>query len=236
MSVDPFDPMPGMKQFDEMTRAYRAAFVSAAPGTFGLMTHPLAASASIAAFGIALTGQAAGFWLGTWAGIVEASRQGLSRVDATTDSVTAPPRPPSQPLKLVAATKDAQQATAVTRAALAEAEKAARKTSRSASRAADAAIVGAGAKRKGAAPTTADAAPRKPEPMARPEAPDDLKLISGVGPKLEQVLNAMGIWTYRQVAALSDAQIAWLDGELGFAGRITRDGWVDQARRLDAGN
>lgn len=61
---------------------------------------------------------------------------------------------------------------------------------------------------------------------------DDLKAIPGIGPKLEKILNGLGITTYRQVAELTDEQIAKLDSELGIAGRIQRDGWIDQAQRL----
>ena len=75
----------------------------------------------------------------------------------------------------------------------------------------------------------------RPAAIERPEKPDDLKAISGVGPKLEKVLNGLGIWTYAQIAALGEAEIAWLDGHLGFAGRIGRDDWVGQAGRLAAG-
>ncbi len=78
----------------------------------------------------------------------------------------------------------------------------------------------------------AEIAPRKPAAIDRPDLPDDLKSISGIGPKLEQVLNGMGIWTYAQVAAWEPAETAWLDESLGFRGRIERDGWVSQAAAL----
>lgn len=65
-----------------------------------------------------------------------------------------------------------------------------------------------------------------------PRAKDDLKAISGIGPKLEKVLNGFGIVTYEQVAALTKAEIARLDEQLGFAGRIERDDWLGQASRL----
>src|SRR5690606_36471643 len=61
-----------------------------------------------------------------------------------------------------------------------------------------------------------------PAARTRPAQPDDLKAISGIGPMLEKVLNGFGIWTYGQIAALSADEIAWLDDELGFAGRIGR--------------
>ena len=64
---------------------------------------------------------------------------------------------------------------------------------------------------------------------------DDLKLISGVGPKLEQTLNEMGIWHYDQVAGLRKKEIAWVDDRLRFKGRIERDDWISQAKILAKG-
>ncbi|MGH6861638.1 MAG: 5' DNA nuclease [Phyllobacterium sp.] len=61
---------------------------------------------------------------------------------------------------------------------------------------------------------------------------DDLKRISGVGPKLEQVLNAMGIGSYAQIAAWTEQDIAQVEERLKFGGRISRDDWLGQARRL----
>jgi NADH-quinone oxidoreductase subunit E len=79
----------------------------------------------------------------------------------------------------------------------------------------------------------------KPAPRRLFEAPegpaDDLKLISGVGPVLEKTLNAIGITTWRQVAALSAEQIEAVESEAGFRGRIGRDNWVRQAEALARG-
>jgi NADH-quinone oxidoreductase subunit E len=61
---------------------------------------------------------------------------------------------------------------------------------------------------------------------------DDLKAISGIGPKLEKVLNDLGIGTYADVAALSAERVDELDAELGIGARIRRDDWIGQARRL----
>lgn len=58
---------------------------------------------------------------------------------------------------------------------------------------------------------------------------DDLKKISGVGPKLEQVLNAMGIRSYAQIAGWSADDIAKVDGQLKLSGRVSRDDWVGQS-------
>lgn len=73
---------------------------------------------------------------------------------------------------------------------------------------------------------------RKPRTIERPATPDDLKAISGIGPKLEKVLNDLGVWTYAQIAAWSKEEIAWVDDYLSFKGRIDRDGWIAQAAKL----
>ncbi len=65
--------------------------------------------------------------------------------------------------------------------------------------------------------------------------PDDLKLISGVGPVLEGKLHALGITTYAQVAKFKKADIAKVDEVLNFRGRIERDEWVKQAKALAKG-
>ncbi|TCR62650.1 NADH-quinone oxidoreductase subunit NuoE [Bosea sp. BK604] len=78
----------------------------------------------------------------------------------------------------------------------------------------------------------------KPELLtaARNNAPDDLELIYGVGPKLAKMLNEMGIWHYDQVAAWTPAELAWVDSRLtGFKGRATRDDWISQSKKLATG-
>ena len=71
---------------------------------------------------------------------------------------------------------------------------------------------------------------------ARPGGPDNLKEIKGVGPKLEQTLNQMGVYHFDQIAGWGPAEVAWMDGNLkGFKGRVSRDGWVEQAKILAAG-
>jgi predicted flap endonuclease-1-like 5' DNA nuclease len=65
------------------------------------------------------------------------------------------------------------------------------------------------------------------------EAPDDLKLIVGIGPVLERMLQMMGVATYRQIARWSERDIDEFDAKLHeFPGRIRRDAWVTQARAL----
>ncbi|WP_454849029.1 5' DNA nuclease [Rhizobium binxianense] len=69
---------------------------------------------------------------------------------------------------------------------------------------------------------------------ARARKADDLKLIAGIGPKLEQVLNARGVRSFAEIAAWTDEEVARLDAELGVNGRIVRDDWVGQAKVLSA--
>ncbi|MGH1413314.1 MAG: NADH-quinone oxidoreductase subunit E [Pelagimonas sp.] len=71
---------------------------------------------------------------------------------------------------------------------------------------------------------------------ARDGGADDLKLIKGVGPKLEKLLNSMGFYHFDQVAAWTGQELAWVDQNLeGFKGRATRDNWVGQAKTLASG-
>lgn len=82
------------------------------------------------------------------------------------------------------------------------------------------------------APADGEAAPLFTAPAGDA---DDLKKISGVGPVLEQKLNALGITTFAQVAAFSAEDIAKVDDALSFKGRIERDGWLEQAATLAKG-
>lgn len=81
------------------------------------------------------------------------------------------------------------------------------------------------------------AADGKPEMLAEPEGEaDDLKMIKGVGPKLEALLHSLGFFHFDQIAKWTEAEVAWVDENLtGFKGRVSRDDWVAQARLLAAG-
>ena len=73
--------------------------------------------------------------------------------------------------------------------------------------------------------------------MERPaDGGDDLKQISGVGPKLEGVLHDLGIWRFSQIAAFTPTDVAWVDERLQFKGRIERDDWISQAKALAGGS
>jgi len=79
----------------------------------------------------------------------------------------------------------------------------------------------------------AESAGTKPELLAKaPENKDDLKNITGVGPKLEETLNKLGVYHFAQVAAWTADEVQWVDDNLSFKGRIDRDDWVGQATEL----
>lgn len=69
---------------------------------------------------------------------------------------------------------------------------------------------------------------------AREGGPDDLKRISGVGPKLEGLLHENGVFHFDQVAAWGPGDIAYMDDKLSFKGRIERDNWIAQATEFMA--
>ena len=78
----------------------------------------------------------------------------------------------------------------------------------------------------------------RPEALsgARNGGADDLKMINGVGPKLEIMLNELGFYHFDQIAGWSAAEVAWVNDNLkGFKGRVSRDNWVEQARKLASG-
>jgi len=82
------------------------------------------------------------------------------------------------------------------------------------------------------------AAPKKPAKAKAPaaaKAADDLKQLSGVGPALEKKLHAAGVTTFAQIAAWKADDIADFDEKLSFKGRIEREGWVEQAKKLAKG-
>ncbi|MCC7021874.1 MAG: NADH-quinone oxidoreductase subunit NuoE [Thermomicrobiales bacterium] len=75
----------------------------------------------------------------------------------------------------------------------------------------------------------------KPELLtgARDGRPDDLTRIVGIGPKLAQMLNGMGVYHFDQIANWTDSNLAWVDANLSaFKGRAIRDRWVQQARDI----
>lgn len=91
------------------------------------------------------------------------------------------------------------------------------------------------AKVETAAPTGAG---KKPRTMKAPRkaGADDLKMIKGVGPKMEKLLNSLGFFHFDQVSKWTAEEVSWVDQNLeGFKGRVSRDNWVEQAGVLASG-
>ncbi len=91
----------------------------------------------------------------------------------------------------------------------------------------------------------ASVAPKAPKPAAKAASapsfrrldapdgePDDLRQLTGVGPKLAEKLNDYGIHHFWQVAAMSPEDLSQMDTELDLKGRAERDGWVKEAAGL----
>ncbi|GGB62798.1 hypothetical protein [Henriciella pelagia] len=77
----------------------------------------------------------------------------------------------------------------------------------------------------------------QPAALDKPNGePDDLTLITGIGPRIQTILNDYGIWHFSQIAEWTDDNEIWIDRQLNFAGRVSREGWINQARELTSVN
>ena len=209
MSNFPFPEliMPGTAKLDEMNRTYLATMPKELAGTVNLLVHPVAGAAAFSALSLGLASHALGVWMGAVVGAVEASQRLLATGATEAAEARGPVRVPR----------------AAARAAVQELKETA---------------LAAAAAPAVAAEHPAELMPedfRQPPRIGRPAKPDDLKKINGIGPKLEKVLNDLGIWTYAQLAAWGPAEVAWVDDYLAFKGRIDRDDWLGQAAKLAAG-
>lgn len=230
------DALPGgrLPEADEVENLKRQ--VSALmPKEFGdaarLMAQPIAGAAALSALGLGVATQAFGLWL---TAVSSAMRAGHEIAHAGKRDAAAKPSDEAKPASL--------RAKATAEAVMADAKAAATdagdKVVKFVSKAERAAKVAKAPKRRAVPPVEAAApAPAAVKPVAktRARAADDLKAIGGIGPKLEAVLNGFGIRTYAQIAALTDEDIARIEGDLGFKGRIGRDDWIGQAKVLTKG-
>lgn len=181
-----------------------------------LMANPAAAMAAATAIGFGFSTQMAGAFWGAFQGAVEATNKFAAALEEqkapyavqqqTKSDIANKVAPPAQAAPVVKVRAKAKPT--IAKAAPVKAKTAV---------AAPVEVV---------APKTA-ARGRKSTAKA-----DDLKRISGVGPKLEMVLKGRGIGTFADIAAWSEADVARVDAELGFEGRIARDDWVGQAKTL----
>lgn len=75
--------------------------------------------------------------------------------------------------------------------------------------------------------------PMQPPVITRPSGDlDDLTQIGGIGPRIEEVLHELGIWSFEQIAHWAPEHTAWVEQQLAFQGRIDRENWVQQAKSL----
>jgi NADH-quinone oxidoreductase subunit E len=61
---------------------------------------------------------------------------------------------------------------------------------------------------------------------------DDLTKIKGIGPKIVGVLGSLGIYRFDQIAKWTQTNIEWVEDHLKFKGRVAREQWIEQAKRL----
>jgi len=75
---------------------------------------------------------------------------------------------------------------------------------------------------------------RAPIPAARSDNPDDLTRIKGIGPKIEGILHTLGVHHFHQIAGWSPDNVEWVNDHLRFKGRIQREQWIEQAKKLSS--
>jgi predicted flap endonuclease-1-like 5' DNA nuclease/predicted nucleic acid-binding Zn-ribbon protein len=85
---------------------------------------------------------------------------------------------------------------------------------------------------------TSDQGPVRPLglPAARDGARDDLRVIDGIGPRIESTLNSLGVYHFDQIAAWTPAHVEWVERYLAFKGRIGRERWIEQAQAFARGD
>lgn len=91
------------------------------------------------------------------------------------------------------------------------------------------------AERAAPKPTAAATAAEAPAAGAKAHDPNDISLISGIGPTIAKKLREAGVTSWTQIAAWTDADLERFDKELALRGRAKREEWVQQAADLIAG-
>jgi NADH-quinone oxidoreductase subunit E len=179
-----------------------------------LMQHPAAAFAAATAIGLGMTSHIAGFMLGAMQGLAEtAQKTGVAAEQKPAAKAAEPVETPVAAVNVQPVVKPKAPAKASSKARPVKAKPVAVES-------------------VPVAPVKAEKPKRQKVARVVETQADDLKRISGIGPKLEQVLNGMGVRRYADVASWSDKDAQRFDDQLGFGGRIARDGWVEQAKAL----
>ena len=81
----------------------------------------------------------------------------------------------------------------------------------------------------------AAASPAALATASAPTAYDDLTLIRGIDLALQSRLNLTGVRRYSEIAAWKPGDVARMSQTLGFAGRIEKENWIEQAQILSKG-
>ncbi|TPI19126.1 NADH-ubiquinone dehydrogenase [Mesorhizobium sp. B4-1-1] len=219
----PYSFMPDLDQLEKMNQDLTKMMPKEMASAVNLLAHPVASAAAMSALSIGLANHAVGMWMGAFTGALEASQRMfqpfLDDLEAQSEAAA-----------------NASKARKATETLIARAQTFARDVTDIAANATEKALDATGANIV-AQPAASGLMPedfRQPKAVDKPAKPSDLKAIAGIGPKLEKVLNGLGIWTYGQIAAWTSEEIAWVEDYLSLAGRIGRDDWTAQAAALAA--
>lgn len=230
MFLIPDREMPGVNDFESMNEELTKLMPQEMANAVNLLAHPVAGAAAMSALGVGLASHAFGLWVGALTGAAEVSQRLLQPVlNDFPGSVESFAGEGAR----TAAKAPAARARATTRRLIAEAQSVAEKIAEPVGEPAQETQAAEAVVAEAAAPVALMPEDfRKPAAVDKPAVPDDLKAITGIGPKLEKVLNDLGVWSYAQIAGWTPAEVAWVDDYLGFKGRVERDGWLAQAAVL----
>lgn len=226
-----------------------ASDARASEGLDDLMTNPAAVMAAATAFGFGMAAQMSKLFLGSIQGAMdltgqiarqleeerkaaEAKPAAEPEVKAQAPAVKPEPAPAPAGAKTdePAAPKAEAKAAAPAKPAVAKAEK-----PKLAPKAKTVEKPLAALKVKAKVEPKVEVATPAPKPKKASGKADDLKRIDGIGPKVEQVLKGRGITRFQDLAQMDEKALVALDKELGLDGRVLRDDWSGQARRLAGG-
>ncbi|SES10867.1 NADH:ubiquinone oxidoreductase [Rhizobium sp. NFR03] len=241
MTTSPYDDEqagPACEQSPSSSKGDPAGFAGwtkeGGPPLPPLMQHPTASVAAAAAMGFGMASHFAGFMLGAMQGFMEAAQKAAATAEAErqaghgTESAGKAEGAPGRAVEPGIADEAAPETDAglpvepVTSINAAAAEATAAVMERASAAVAETTPRTANEKRPAA----------KPVRVRRGKVADDLKKISGIGPKLEQVLKSFEVTRFSEIAAWDENDIARFDRELNVSGRIVRDRWVEQAKVL----
>lgn len=224
-----------------------ASDARAPEGLDDLMTNPAAAMAAATAFGFGMAAQMGKLFLGSIQGAMEVTGQIARQLEEERKAAEA--KPAAEPeVKAEAPVMKVEPAPAKVKSEKAAPPQVKAKAASPAKPAVAKAVKPKAAPKamtveKPAAvpkvkaklePKVEVAAPA-PKPKKASGKADDLKRIDGIGPKVEQVLKGRGITHFQDLAEMEETALSALDKELGLDGRVLRDDWAGQARRLAGG-